>query len=55
LEKAEQLEQLRALENNIPIRVVEVDYRGRSHGSIDTPQDIAFVENIIAKEGELVP
>ena len=54
LEQVEQLEQLRALENGIPIQVVKVDYRGRSHGSVDTPEDIAVVEAIIAKEGELV-
>ena len=53
-EKSEKLEQLRALENGIPIQVVEVDYRGRTHGSVDRPEDIAFVEQIIEKEGELV-
>jgi len=54
LERAEQLEQLRALENGIPIKVVVVDYRGRTHGSVDSPEDIPFVEAIIAREGELV-
>jgi len=54
LERAEQLEQLRALENGIPIQVVTVDYRGRTHGSVDSPEDIPFVEAIIAREGELV-
>ncbi|MBU6383464.1 MAG: 3-deoxy-manno-octulosonate cytidylyltransferase [Verrucomicrobia bacterium] len=54
LEKAEKLEQLRALENGIPIRVVEVDYRNRTHGSVDRPEDVAAVESIIAKEGELL-
>ncbi len=53
-EKAEKLEQLRALENGIPIRVVQVDYRGRTHGSVDRPEDVAIVESIIAREGELV-
>lgn len=53
-EKSEKLEQLRALENGIPIRVVEVDYKGRTHGSVDRPEDVAFIESIIAKEGELV-
>jgi len=53
-EKAEKLEQLRALENKIPIRVVEVDYRGRTHGSVDRPEDVKFVESVIAKEGELL-
>jgi len=54
LEKAEKLEQLRALENGIPIRVVMVDYKGRTHGSVDRPEDIAFVESVIAREGELL-
>ena len=54
LETAEQLEQLRALENGIPIKVVVVDYRGRTHGSVDAPEDIPFAEAIIAREGELV-
>jgi 3-deoxy-manno-octulosonate cytidylyltransferase (CMP-KDO synthetase) len=53
-ERAEKLEQLRALENGIPIRVVEVDYRGRTHGSVDQPEDVGFVESIIAQEGELL-
>jgi 3-deoxy-manno-octulosonate cytidylyltransferase (CMP-KDO synthetase) len=55
LEKIEKLEQLRALENGIRIRVVEVDYRGHSHASVDTPEDVSRVEAIIAAEGELVP
>jgi 3-deoxy-manno-octulosonate cytidylyltransferase (CMP-KDO synthetase) len=54
LEKAEKLEQLRALENGIPIRVVQVDYRGRTHGSVDRVEDLAVVEAIIQKEGELI-
>jgi 3-deoxy-manno-octulosonate cytidylyltransferase (CMP-KDO synthetase) len=55
LEKAEQLEQLRALENGIPIQVVLVDYRGHTHASVDAPDDIAYVESLIAQEGELLP
>ncbi|MCB1119440.1 MAG: 3-deoxy-manno-octulosonate cytidylyltransferase [Chlamydiia bacterium] len=54
LEKTEKLEQLRALENGMAIRVVPVDYRGRSHGSVDRPEDVAHVESLIAKEGELL-
>lgn len=54
LEAAEQLEQLRALENGIPIKVALVDYQGRTHGSVDTPEDVAEAEAIIAREGELV-
>jgi 3-deoxy-manno-octulosonate cytidylyltransferase (CMP-KDO synthetase) len=55
LEKAEQLEQLRALENGIPIQVVLVDYQGRTHGSVDAPEDIPEIEAIIEAQGELVP
>jgi 3-deoxy-manno-octulosonate cytidylyltransferase (CMP-KDO synthetase) len=55
LEMTEGLEQLRALENGMTVRVVEVDYRGRTHASVDTPEDIAVVEQLIASEGELVP
>lgn len=54
LEQTECLEQLRALENNIPIQVVEVDYKGRTHGSVDRLEDVAIVESIIKQEGELV-
>ena len=53
LEASEGLEQLRALENGIPITVVEVDYRGRTHWSIDAAADIPLAEQIIAAEGEL--
>lgn len=54
LENSEKLEQLRALENGIAIKVALVDSAGRSLASIDTPQDVDRVEEIIAREGELV-
>jgi len=54
LETTEKLEQLRALENDIAIQIVPVDYQGRTHGSIDTPEDIKWVEDIIKREGELI-
>ena len=54
LEIVEQLEQLRALEHGMSIKVVCVDYQGRTHWSVDHPQDIVIVEKIIQKEGELV-
>ncbi len=54
LERAEGLEQLRALENGMTVRVVEVDYRGRTHWSIDAPEDVAVAERLIAEEGELL-
>ncbi|MCX8157114.1 MAG: 3-deoxy-manno-octulosonate cytidylyltransferase [Verrucomicrobiae bacterium] len=41
LEAAEQLEQLRALEMEIPIHVAVVEYAG---ASVDVPEDIAVVE-----------
>ena len=53
LEEAEGLEQLRALENDIPVQVVQVDYRDRTHHSIDHPNDIAIAEEIIRTQGEL--
>lgn len=55
LERAEGLEQLRALENRIPIRVAEVDYRGRTHWSVDSPGDLDAAERLISVEGELLP
>ena len=54
LEQAEGLEQLRALEHGMVVRVAVVDYRGRTHWSIDAPGDVAMAEKIIAREGELV-
>ena len=44
LEAAEKLEQLRALENGIPIAVVKVDY---DSVSVDTLEDAARVEKIL--------
>lgn len=44
LEQTEKLEQLRALENGCPIRVVEVDY---SPIGVDTPEDLARVRRIL--------
>lgn len=54
LEQVEGLEQLRALEHGMSIKVVQVDYQGRSHCAIDSQADIDYVETLIAKEGELV-
>jgi 3-deoxy-manno-octulosonate cytidylyltransferase (CMP-KDO synthetase) len=54
LEKIESLEQLRMLENGIKIRVVVVDTKGRTMWSIDSPEDVLKVEDIIEREGELL-
>ncbi len=45
LEAAEKLEQLRALENGIPIAVVRVDY---DSVGVDAPEDVARVEKILS-------
>jgi 3-deoxy-manno-octulosonate cytidylyltransferase (CMP-KDO synthetase) len=45
LENAEKLEQLRALENGIPIAVVTVDYEGIG---VDVPEDVRRVEELIS-------
>jgi len=44
LESAEKLEQLRALDNGIPIAVVQVDYEGVG---VDTPADVSRVEGLL--------
>lgn len=54
LEKVEGLEQLRILEHGLKIKVVPVDYRGRTSWAIDSPADIKRVESIIDQEGELL-
>jgi 3-deoxy-manno-octulosonate cytidylyltransferase (CMP-KDO synthetase) len=55
LEQTEGLEQLRALENGMAIRIAIVDYKGRTHWSVDAPADVVIAERIIAREGELLP
>lgn len=54
-EEMEGLEQLRALEQGYQITCVPVDYKGRANASgVDSPQDIARTEALIARHGELV-
>ena len=48
LEKAESLEQLRALENGFVIHVAEIDYEPIG---VDVPDDIAMVENALRRQG----
>ena len=47
LEQAEKLEQLRALEHDIPIRVVSVAYESVG---VDTPDDVPRVERLMHQE-----
>lgn len=54
-EELEGLEQLRVIESGHEIRCVPVDYKGRaSMSGVDSPEDIARAEALIAKHGELV-
>src|ERR1044071_4239025 len=48
LERAERLEQLRALENGIQIAVVRVDH---DSVGVDTPEDVARVEAVLMRSG----
>jgi 3-deoxy-manno-octulosonate cytidylyltransferase (CMP-KDO synthetase) len=55
-EKLEGLEQLRVIENGYGVRCVPVDYKGRANMSgVDSSEDIARAEALIAKHGELLP
>jgi len=47
LEQAEKLEQLRALENGIPIAVVKVEY---DSVGVDRPEDVEWVERFLKKD-----
>ena len=47
LERYEGLEQLRFLENGVPIRCVEVDGRGRVFWELNNPVDVARIESVI--------
>ena len=51
LEQAEGLEQLRFLENGIPVTCVEVDAQGRAFWELNNPSDIPIIEDIMKREG----
>jgi 3-deoxy-manno-octulosonate cytidylyltransferase (CMP-KDO synthetase) len=48
LERLEKLEQLRALENGVAIRVVKTRHQAVG---VDTPADAELVERILAQKG----
>lgn len=51
IENAEGLEQLRFLENGIPVRCVEVQARSRAFWELNNPSDIPLIEAIMKREG----
>jgi 3-deoxy-manno-octulosonate cytidylyltransferase (CMP-KDO synthetase) len=51
LERCEGLEQLRFMENGVPVRCVEVDARGRAFWELNNPEDVARIEAVLTAEG----
>jgi 3-deoxy-manno-octulosonate cytidylyltransferase (CMP-KDO synthetase) len=51
LETLEGLEQLRFLENGVPVLCVEVEARGRSFWEVNNPEDVPRVEAMMAAMG----
>jgi 3-deoxy-manno-octulosonate cytidylyltransferase (CMP-KDO synthetase) len=51
LERAEGLEQLRFLENGMPITCVSVDGRGRVFWELNNPVDVGRIESVLKREG----
>jgi 3-deoxy-manno-octulosonate cytidylyltransferase (CMP-KDO synthetase) len=48
LEDLEGLEQLRFLENGLPVLCVEVDAKGRSFWELNNPEDVPRIEALMA-------
>ena len=49
----EGLEQMRFLYHGMRVKIVETDYRGRkSTSGVDSPEDVARVEDILREYGE---
>jgi 3-deoxy-manno-octulosonate cytidylyltransferase (CMP-KDO synthetase) len=53
LEQLEGLEQLRFLENGVPISCVEVEARGRVFWELNNPVDVARIESVLAREAQV--
>jgi len=50
-EKWEGLEQLRFLENDIPIKCVEVENKGRHFWELNNPEDVNRIESVFSQHG----
>jgi 3-deoxy-manno-octulosonate cytidylyltransferase (CMP-KDO synthetase) len=53
LEQLEGLEQLRFLENGVPISCVEVEARGRVFWELNNPVDVERIESVLAREAQV--
>lgn len=51
LEKWEGLEQLRFMENGVPVTCVEVESRGRAFWELNNPADVPRIEAILREQG----
>ncbi len=51
LERWEGLEQLRFMENGVPVQCVEVDAKGRAFWELNNPVDVERIEKILADQG----
>lgn len=51
LEALEGLEQLRFMENGVPVQCVEVDAKGREFWELNNPVDVARIEAIMKEQG----
>jgi len=51
LEAWEGLEQLRFMENGVPVQSVEVDAKGRDFWELNNPVDVARIEGIMKEQG----
>ena len=51
LETWEGLEQLRFMENGLPVRCIEVEARGRAFWELNNPADVVRIEAILTEQG----
>ncbi len=53
LERSEQLEQLRFMENGRSVHIVEVESRGHQFWELNNPGDVMIIERMIADNAAL--